>query len=76
MPGLYTRNGRFYAQLWVRREDGAKTARKFPLVTEDGVPVANLGQAKEAVEVLRNARREKILPTSGHKPKFADYVET
>lgn len=26
--------------------------------------------------MLRNDRREKNLPTSGHKPKFADYIET
>ena len=30
VPGLYQRNGRFYAQLWVTRDDGQKTARKFP----------------------------------------------
>jgi hypothetical protein len=76
VPGLYIRNGRYYAQLWVSREDGAKTARKFPLLTQDGVPVASLAEAKEAADVLRNDRREKALPTSGHKPKFADCVET
>ena len=58
------------------REDGAKTARKFPLLNRDGVPVANLAEAKEAADVLRNDRRENVLPTSGHKPKFADYIET
>jgi len=76
IPGLYQRNGRFYAQLWVTRDDGHKTARKFPLLTPEGIPVGNLNQAKESAEVLRNDRREKKLPTSGHKPKFADYVET
>ena len=76
VPGLYVRNGRYYAQLWVSREDGAKTARKFPLLTPDGVAVANLAEAKEAADVLRNDRRENVLPTSGHKPKFADYIET
>ncbi len=74
--GIYTRNGRYYAQLWVSREDGTKTARKFPLLTPDGAPVTNLAEAKEAAEVLRNDRRENVLPMSGHKPKFADYVET
>jgi len=76
VAGIYNRNGRFYAQLWVSREDGAKTARKFPLLTQEGAAVANLAEAKEAADVLRNDRREKALPTSGHKPKFADYVET
>jgi hypothetical protein len=76
VSGFYVRNGRYYAQLWVSREDGTKTARKFPLFTPDDVPVANLVEAKEAADVLRNDRREKVLPTSGHKPKFTDYVET
>jgi integrase len=76
VAGIYVRNGRYYVQLWVDRDDGQKTARKFPLITADGDPVVNLVQAKEAADVLRNDRREKNLPTSGHKPKFADYVET
>ena len=76
IAGIYIRNGRYYAQLWVDRHDGQKTARKFPLHTADAAPVANLVQAKEAADVLRNDRREKNLPTSGHKPKFADYIET
>jgi len=76
VAGLYQRNGRFYTQLWVTRDDGQKTARKFPLLTPDGAPVTNLIQAKEAADVLRNDRREKTLPPSGHKPKFADYIET
>jgi len=75
VSGLYTRNGRYYVQLWVTREDGKKTARKFPL-TKDDVAVTNLNEAREAADVLRNDRREKRLPTSGHKPEFADYVET
>ena len=76
VAGLYQRNGRFYVQLWVTRDDGQKTARKFPLVTPDGAPVENLAEAKEAADVLRNDRRENLLPTSGRKPKFADYIET
>ena len=76
VAGIYVRNGRYYAQLWVDRDDGQKIARKFPLLTADGDPVTNLVQAKEAADVPRNDRREKNLPTSGHKPKFADYVET
>ena len=58
------------------REDGAKTARKFPLLTPDGLPVTNLGEAKESADILRNDRRENALPTSGRKPKFSEYVET
>jgi len=76
IAGLYQRNGRFYAQLWVTRDDGQKTARKFQLRTPEGASVSSLVEAKEAAEVLRNDRRERNLPPSGHKPKFADYIET
>ena len=76
VPGIYTRNGRFYGQLWVDREDGKKTARKFPLITADDAPVQTLNEAKEAMDVLRNDRRERVLPTCGHKPSLAAYVET
>ncbi len=76
LPGLYSRNGRFYGQLWVDKEDGTKTARKFPLLDPDDEPVTTLNAAKKAMEVLRNTRRENALPTTGHKPRLADYVET
>ncbi|XHR27300.1 MAG: hypothetical protein ACFUZC_15285 [Chthoniobacteraceae bacterium] len=58
VPGFYVRNGRYYAQLWVPREDVQKTARRFPLVTPEGVPVAKLVEAKTAADILRNDRRE------------------
>ncbi|XHR27259.1 MAG: hypothetical protein ACFUZC_15075 [Chthoniobacteraceae bacterium] len=74
VPGFYVRNGRYYAQLWVPREDVQKTVRRFSLVTPKGVPATNLVEAKESADILRNDRREKVLPTSGNKPKFADYV--
>jgi integrase len=60
--GLWERNGRFYAALWVDRGDGRKTARRFPLEAR------TLSEAKEAMEVLRNDRREDKLPTQGRKP--------
>ena len=67
---MYLRNGRFYGQIWMKLK---KTARKFPLANADGDPVQTLN---EAMEVLRNDRRENALPTIGHKAAFADYVET
>jgi integrase len=73
IAGLYTRNGRFYGQLWMAVE---KTAKKFALVTADGVPVETLNEAKEAMEVLRTGRRNKTLPTLGVKPSLAAYIET
>ena len=75
VPGLYIRNGRYYAQLWADRGDGKKTARRFPLVTADKVPVQNLIEAKESMEVLRGVRRQNELPKAGRKPTFSDYAE-
>lgn len=75
VPGLYIRNGRYYAQLWADRGDGKKTARRFPLLTADKVPVQNLIEAKEAMDVLRSVRRQNELPKAGRKPTFSDYAE-
>lgn len=76
VAGIYTRNARFYGQLWREREDGTKTATKFSLLTADGIPVSNLNEAKEAMEVARHGRRERTLPLLGHKPGLFDYIET
>ncbi len=76
VSGLYIRNGRFYAQLWVDRGDGKKTARRFPLLNDDGQPARTLNEAKEAAEIKRNERRENALPSAGRKPLFAGYCET
>jgi Phage integrase, N-terminal SAM-like domain len=76
IPGLYVRNGRYYAQLWMDRGDGRKTARKFPLLDESGEPLRTLLAAREALEVKRHERRENALPTGGRKPLFHAYVET
>ncbi len=70
VPGLWVRNGRFYACLWVDRGDGKKTARRFPL------EAANISEAKEQMEIKKNERREDKLPTAGRKPMLADYIET
>jgi integrase len=74
--GLYQRNGRYYAQLWVDRGDGKKSARRFPLFTPDNLPVRTLQEAKEALEVKRHERREDALPLLGRKPIFGDYCDT
>jgi integrase len=76
IPGLYVRNGRFYCQLWVDRGDGRKTARRFPLFNSANLPARTLNEAKEALEIKRNDRREDRLPTPGRKPNFLDYSET
>jgi integrase len=71
--GLYQRNGRFYAQLWVDRGYGKKSARRFALFNSDRLPARNLAEAKEAIEVKRHERREDSLPILGRKPIFGDY---
>src|SRR5215211_1206083 len=76
VPGLYIRNGRYYCQLWIDRGDGRKSARRFPLFNSENLPARNLNEAKEAVEIKRNDRREDKLPTAGRKPNFLDYSDT
>lgn len=76
VPGLYQRNGRFYAQLWVDRGYGKKSARRFALFTPDNSPARTLEEAKEAMEVKRHERRENSLPILGRKPIFVDYCGT
>ena len=73
--GLYQRNGRYYAQLWVDRGYGKKAPRRFPLFTSDNLPTRTLQEAKEALEVKRHERREDALPILGHKPIFGDYCD-
>lgn len=68
VKGLWERNGRFYAALWVDRGDGHKTARRFPLEAR------TLTEAKEQMEIKRNERREDTLPTQGRKPLLADAI--
>ncbi|HEY4272816.1 MAG TPA: phage integrase SAM-like domain-containing protein, partial [Candidatus Udaeobacter sp.] len=76
VPGLYIRNSRYYCQLWIDRGDGRKSARRFPLFNSENLPARNLNEAKEALEIKRNDRREDRLPTPGRKPNFLDYSET
>jgi hypothetical protein len=73
--GLYLRNGRYYAQLWVDHGYGKKSARRFPLLTPDNLPARTLQEAKEALEVKRHERREDALPLLVRKPIFGDYCD-
>jgi integrase len=75
VPGLYRRNGRFYAQLWVDRGFGKKSARRFALFNSDNLSVRTLQEDKEALEVKRHERREYSLPILGHKPIFSVYSD-
>lgn len=76
VPGLYVRNGLYYGQLWVDREDGRKTASKFALLDARGTSLTALVAAKEAMEVLSKIQRENALPATGHKPRLSAYFET
>lgn len=70
IPGLYTRNGKYYGLVWAEgKTGGKKTARRFPLADLDsGEPCTTLAQAREALESLRGNRRENKLPAPGRKP--------
>lgn len=70
IAGLWIRNGRFYAALWVTGGTGKGTSRRFP------IEATNITEAKEKLEILRNDRREEKLPTAGRKPMLAEYIET
>ncbi len=79
IPGLCTRNGRFYAVLWADRGDGRKVTRRFPLVDDGGAPIRGLTAAKDALAAVRADSRRKMLPAAGRKPAFdqfaAEYLE-
>jgi integrase len=77
IPGILIRGNRFYASLWADRGDGTgrKTARKFPLMGEDGEPVKDITAAKEALLRLKNAALQSNLPAPGRKPGFSTWVD-
>ena len=74
VPGLYLRNGRFYAVLWTDRGDGRKGARRFPLYDADLQPIRTLAQAKDALMALRQSDRQQELPIGGLKPEFDQFA--
>src|SRR5215471_9553081 len=63
VPGLYLRHGRYYGQLWSDAGNGKKTARRFALKDGDNEPVRTPKEAREALDIKRNQRREDRLPT-------------
>src|SRR5206468_10017374 len=79
VPGLYIRNGRFYAVLWSDRGDGRKTARRFPLFDDNHAPVRTLSSAKAGLITLRENNKQNALPQTGRKPRFdvfsTEYLE-
>lgn len=74
ISGLAIRNGRYYAVLWADRGDGRKGVRRFPLLDDSRSPIRTLTAAKEALDTLRNSRRESTLPLPGRKPSFDTFA--
>ena len=74
VPGLYVRNNRYYAQLWIDLGNGKKSARRFPLRDETGEPVRSLLAAKDALVSLLESRKKNALPKTGIKPVFAAFA--
>jgi len=73
VPGLYTRNGRYYALLWADTGNGKKAPRRMPLLDEEQQPIRALQAAKQALEIKRHERRQNKLPTAGRKPSLRGY---
>ena len=76
VSGLQTRAGVFYGSVWGAGADGKKTARKFRLLTPEGVPCGNLAEAKAARDLLQGAKQSEALPIAGRKPGFSTWAET
>jgi integrase len=74
--GLWSRNGRFYAQLSIEDKAGNKRVRRVPLLDKDKNPVATVPQALEALNRLKVNRSDSNLPVLHRTPKFSDYVTT
>jgi integrase len=75
VPSLCTRNGRYYAQLWVDLGNGRKSARRLPLLSGNQHPIRSLAEAKNALISLREDCKQNRLPQRGRKPTFAAFAE-
>jgi integrase len=74
VPGLCTRNERYYAQLWIDLGNGKKSARRLPLLDENKEPIRSLAVAKDALVSLRQHRKQNTLPQRGRRPTFAAFA--
>jgi integrase len=74
VPALCTRNGRYYAQLWVDLGNGRKSARRLPLIDDNKEPIRSLAEAKNALISLREHRKQNTLPQRGRRPTFAAFA--
>jgi len=53
----------------------AKNGAALSIFNSENLPARTLNEAKEALEIKQNDRREDKLPTPGRKPTFLDYSE-
>src|SRR5436309_14979679 len=74
VPGLCTRNGRYYAQLWIDLGNGRKSARRLPLIDENKQPIRSLAEAKNALISVREKRKQNALPQRGRRPTFVTFA--
>jgi integrase len=74
VAGLCTRNGRYYAHLWIDLGNGRKSARRLPLLDENKEPIRSLAEAKDALISLREKRKQNALPQRGRRPTFATFA--
>src|SRR5437763_11114201 len=74
VPGLCTRNGRYYAQLWIDLGNDRKSARRLPLIDENKEPIRSLLPAKDALVSLRENRKRNTLPQRGRRPAFTAFA--
>src|SRR5438477_2596137 len=72
--GLCTRNGRYYAQLWIDLGNGRKSARRLPLKDEYEKPIRSLAAARDALVTILEKRKRNALPQRGRKPIFAEFA--
>jgi integrase len=70
IDGLWERNGRYYAQIYVANKKGC---RRFPLLDPDNQPVRNAKAAQDAMVLLRQRRDEGETPVSRRAPFFPEF---
>ena len=76
VSGLQMRSGVFYGSIWSYGVGGKKTARKFRLLTPEGVPCGNLDEAKAARDLLVGVKESPDkLPLAGRKPGFSSWAD-
>ena len=67
IPGLWTRDSRYYAQIRVDLGNGRTAPRRLALEAD------NLDEAKGEMERKRTENRDGKLPKTGHCPKFDEF---